>query len=104
MSVETYIDNRTDADARVVLELDLADAEALHTWLLKASADGVPSLDEPRVSAALAALSRTLDDVHIVESIRRELSDVGISGGHLSHEQVRELGQRISLAVSTASA
>ena len=108
MSVDTYTNHygmgevSSDA-AKVVLELDLADAEALHTWLLRANADGVPSLDEPQVSAALAALSRTLDDVHVVMNIRREMGEAGLPVGHLSDEQVRELGQRISHAVAAGN-
>ncbi|HZU40902.1 MAG TPA: hypothetical protein VE992_07605, partial [Solirubrobacteraceae bacterium] len=81
MSVDTYTNTYgvggAESEPKVVLELDLPAAEALHTWLLKANADGVPSLDEPQVSAALAALSRILDDVHVVMNIRRELGETG---------------------------
>ncbi len=88
---------------KVVLELALPEAEALHTWLLRANSDGITSLDEPMVSAALATLSRAVDEVHVVLNIRRELAAVGLSGSHLTDDQVREFGRRIAKAVSAAT-
>jgi hypothetical protein len=93
-----------DTQTRVSVELPLADAEALHTWMLRANADGVTALDEPPVSAALAALSRAVDDAHVVMKIRRELTAVGISEHHLSDQQVRELGRRVAQTISAVSA
>jgi hypothetical protein len=108
MSVDTYTNGNGVADtgpeAKISLELGLEDAEALHAWLLKATADGVPSLDEPQVSATLAQLGRALDDVHVVMNMRRELAEAGISATHLSDDQVRDLGRRISQTVTRAAA
>ena len=93
----------SDAQTRVSVELPLTEAEALHTWLLRANADGVTALDEPAVSSALAALSRAVDDAHVVMKIRRELTAVGISDHHLSDQQVRELGRRVAQTITSVS-
>jgi hypothetical protein len=104
MSVDTHTNGNVVAVApKIVLELELEDAESLHAWLLKATADGVPSLDDPEVSATLAKLGRSLEDVHVVQNMRRDLGEAGIDAAHLSDEQVRELGRRISQTVTRAA-
>jgi hypothetical protein len=107
MSVDTLKNGNGVADAgpepTIALELGLEDAETLHAWLLKATADGVASLDEPQVSATLAQLGRALEDVHVVMNMRRELAEAGVSATHLSDEQVRDLGRRISQTVTRAA-
>jgi hypothetical protein len=107
MSATTHSNNDfevADEDTQpVAIELSLAEAEALHTWLLKATADGSTSLEDPQVSAALTALSRTLDEVRLVNNVRRELSGLGVSTAHLSNDEVRELGRRVAQAVSGAA-
>jgi hypothetical protein len=89
-------------DARVTLELTLDEAEALRAWLLKASASGTNSLDEPLVSSCLTRLARALDTIHATANVRRELEQVGLDIAHLSDEQVRELGRRVSEAALPA--
>lgn len=85
-----------DADAMLALELELPEAEALRAWLLKATAEGVTSLDDPLVNGALAKLGRAVDAVHATVNVRRELEQAGLEVAHLSDDQVRELGRRVS--------
>lgn len=87
-----------DADTMLALELELQEAEALRGWLLKATAEGVTSLDDPLVNSALAKLGRAVDAVHATVNVRRELEQVGLAVAHLSDDQVRELGRRVSEA------
>ena len=87
-----------DADATLALELELGEAEALRAWLLKATAEGVTSLDDPLVNSALAKLGRTVDAVHATVNVRRELEQAGLEVAHLSDDQVRDLARRVSEA------
>jgi hypothetical protein len=104
MSVDTHTNGSGIAtEPKIVLELALEDAESLHAWLLKATADGVASLDDPEISATLARLGRVLDDVRVVQNMRQELAEAGIDAAHLADEQVRELGRRISQTVTRAA-
>jgi len=91
-----------DHEPQLVLELELQEAEALRAWLLRATADGVTSLDDPLVNGVLAKLGRAVDAVHATVNVRRELEEAGLSVEHLSDEQVRELGRRISEAALPA--
>jgi hypothetical protein len=88
--------DKGDAEERVTLELVLSEAEALHTWLLKPAADGTTSLDDPIVNGVLIKLGRAVDAIHAAANVRRELEDAGLDVAHLSDEQVRDLGRRIS--------
>jgi hypothetical protein len=91
-----------DPDARLSLDLGLDEAEALRAWLLKASADGRNSLDEPLVSGCLTKLGRALDTMHAISNVRRELAQTGLGIAHLSDEHVRDLGRRVSEAAQPA--
>ncbi len=86
------------ADPTLALELELQEAEALRAWLLKATAEGVTSLDDPLVNGALAKLGRAVDTVHATVNVRRELEQAGLEVAHLTDEQVRDLGRRVSEA------
>ena len=86
----------SNAEPRLTLDLGLKEAEALRAWLLKASADGVTSLDDPLVGAVLGQLGRAVDAVRAVVNVRLELRQAGADVAHLSDDQVRELGRRIS--------
>ncbi len=86
--------------APIVLELELNEAEGLRTWLLKASADGATSLDDPLVSRVLAKLAVEVDGVRSAVNVRRELVEAGFSVNHLSDDQLRELGSRIAEATA----
>jgi hypothetical protein len=82
----------------LTLELGLDEAEALRAWLLKASAEGVTSLDDPLVNAVLGRLGRAVDSVRAVVNVRLQLQQAGLDVAHLTDEQVRELGRRVSEA------
>ena len=88
-----------DTGTTLALELELSEAEALRAWLLKATAEGVTSLDDPHVNGALAKLGRAVDSVHATVNVRRELEQAGLEVAHLTDDQVRELGRRVSDAV-----
>jgi hypothetical protein len=84
----------------VSLDLDLSEAEALRTWLMKPAQDGSTSLDEPLVSRALTKLAMSIDTVLATVNVRRELEDAGLAVEHLSDEQVCELGRRVAQAAN----
>ena len=90
--------NAFEADRTLALELELQEAEALRAWLLKATAEGVTSLDDPLVNSALAKLGRAVDSVHATVNVRRELEQAGLEVAHLTDDQVRDLGRRVSEA------
>jgi len=85
-----------DSEPTLALELELQEAEALRAWLLKATAEGVTSLDDPLVNGALTKLGRLVDSVHATVNVRRELEQAGLEVAHLTDDQVRELGRRVS--------
>jgi hypothetical protein len=85
-------------EPKLTLELGLHEAEALRAWLLKAASDGATSLDDQLVNGALTKLGRAVDAVHATVNVRRELAQAGLDVAHLSDEQVRELGRRVSEA------
>jgi hypothetical protein len=87
-----------DPDLRLTLELDLREAEGLRTWLLKPAADGSSALDDQFVNGALAKLGRAMDDIRAAANVRREYEQASVDIGHLSDEQVLDLGRRISAA------
>src|SRR5436309_15364950 len=99
MSIDQMTDGgiaELDSGSTLVLELELGEAEALRAWLLKATADGVTSLDDPLVNTALTKLARAVDAIHATVNVRRELEQVGLDVTHMSDEQVPELGRRVS--------
>jgi hypothetical protein len=83
----------------VTLQLGLDEAQALHTWLLTSAKDGVTALDEPLVNRSLTALGNAVQSVQATVNVRHELEQAGLAIGHLSDEQVRELGRRVTHAV-----
>jgi hypothetical protein len=87
-----------DSEASITLELPLNEAEAVRTWLLKPAADGTTSLDDPVLNGVLTKLGRAVDIVRATVNVRRELHQAGLEISHLSDEQVRELGRRVSEA------
>jgi hypothetical protein len=82
----------------ITIELVLGEAQALRAWLLKPSKDGATALEDPLVSRALASLTRVIDSVQAVVNVRRELEQAGLDVVHLSDDQVRELGRRVTEA------
>lgn len=99
MTFEQMTDNdmhEFSSQTTLALELELPEAEALRARLLKATAEGVTALDDPLVNSALAKLGRAVDSVHATVNVRRELLQAGLDVGHLTDDQVRELGRRVS--------
>jgi hypothetical protein len=87
-----------DGEPRLTLDLGLREAEALRNWLLKPASDGTTALDDPLVNSVLVELGRSVDAVQATVQVRRELEQAGLSVAHLSDDQVRELGRRVSEA------
>lgn len=84
-----------DAQTLIQLDLELDEADALHQWLLKATSDGAAALDDPLVSCALKKLSRSLDYIHTVATVRDELEQSGFDTQGMSDENVADLARRI---------
>ena len=84
------------SEPMLTIDVSLSEAEALRTWLLKPGADGSTSLEDPLVSRVLAKLGQTVDAAHATVNVRRELQQAGLPVDHLSDEQVRDLGRRVS--------
>lgn len=85
-------------EPRLVLDLDLSEAQALRAWLLETEVNGLSALDTPVVSTALAKLGRAVDTAQATINIRREFQQAGVNLAHWSDEQVLELGRRIAEA------
>jgi hypothetical protein len=101
MSTEQMSEHHVEGNSyepKVLLEMGLHEANTLRDWLLRASVDGVSSVDTPVVSAELAKLGRAVDTVQAVMNVRREFEQVGLNVSHWSDEQVLELGRRITEA------
>ncbi|HEX4188731.1 MAG TPA: hypothetical protein VHY83_12615 [Solirubrobacteraceae bacterium] len=84
------------SDPTLTIDLCLSEAEALRTWLLKPGADGSTSLEDPLVSRVLAKLGQTVDTAQATVNVRRELQQAGLPVDHLSDEQIRDLGRRVT--------
>jgi hypothetical protein len=87
-----------DSEPTLTFDLSLQEAEGLRAWLLKTEADGITALDDPLINGVLAKVARAVDTVRATVNVRRELEQVGLDVAHLSDEQVRELGHRVSQA------
>src|SRR5947209_15083111 len=85
-----------DSEPRLTLDLGLREAEALRNWLLKPASDGTTALDDPLVNSVLVELGRAVDAVQATVQVRHELEQAGLNVAHLSDDQVRELGRRVS--------
>jgi len=103
MSVTAQLnDSRVDGnnnEPRLVLDLDLTEAQALRAWLLETELNGVSAAETPVVNSALAKLARAVDTAQATVNIRREFQQAGVNLAHWSDEQVLELGRRIAEAV-----
>jgi len=83
-----------DSDLR--LELSVAEAQALRSWLLKPAADGSSTMDDEVLKPVLVKLAHELDYREGVATVRQELEQAGLQTANLSDEQVAVLGRRIS--------
>lgn len=81
--------------ASIHLDMTVAEADALHGWLLKSTSEGVAALEDPLVSASLKQLSHQLDYIHTVATVRDELESAGFDTQSIPDDQVAELARRI---------
>jgi hypothetical protein len=87
----------TPSDASsFTLELSVAQAQALRTWLVKPAADGSSTMDDETLKPVLVKLAHELDYREGVAAVRQELEQAGLQTSTLSDEQVAVLGRRIS--------
>ncbi|HLM10536.1 MAG TPA: hypothetical protein VK307_12535 [Thermoleophilaceae bacterium] len=84
------------AEGSVTVELTLAEAEAVKSWLLKPSADGSAAIDDEHAKSVMVKLGAKLDFIQGVQQVREELEQAGFPTENLSDEQVADLGRRIA--------
>jgi hypothetical protein len=94
--------NDLDSEPRLTLDLGLREAEALRNWLLKPASDGTTAFDDPLVNSVLVELGRAVDSVQATVNVRHELEQAGLNVAHLTDDQVRQLGRRVSEAALPA--
>ena len=82
----------------LTMELSVAQAQALRTWLLKPAADGSSTMDDEVLKPVITQLCHELDYREGVHAIRQELEQAGLATAQLSDEQVAVLGRKISEA------
>jgi hypothetical protein len=83
-------------EQEIALDLTLAEAEAVKTWLLKPSADGSAAIDDEYAKSVMVKLGAKLDFIQGVSKVREELEQAGLLTDQMSDEQVAELGRRIA--------
>ena len=83
-------------DQGVSLELTLAEAEAVKSWLLKPSADGSAAIDDENAKSVMVKLGAKLDYIQGVQRVRDELEQAGFATSTMSDDEVADLGRRIA--------
>ena len=96
MSIEVTNGLPEGVDHTVTLELTLAEAEAVKSWLLKPAADGSAAIDDENTKSVMVKLGAKLDYIEGVARVREELGAAGFPSDTLTDEQVAELGRRIA--------
>jgi hypothetical protein len=96
MSIEMTNGLPEGADHTLTLELSLAEAETVKSWLLKPAADGSAAIDDEHAKSAMVKLGAKLDFIEGVARVRDELEAAGFPTESLSDEQVADLGRRIA--------
>jgi hypothetical protein len=96
MSIEVTTVLPQGLDSTVTLELSLAEAEAVKSWLLKPAADGSAAIDDENTKSVMVKLGAKLDFIEGVARVRSELEGAGFPTDALTDEQVAELGRRIA--------
>jgi hypothetical protein len=96
MSIEATNGLPEGLDQTVTLELSLAEAEAVKSWLLKPAADGSAAIDDENAKSVMVKLGAKLDFIEGVARVRDELEAAGFPTDTLTDEQVAELGRRIA--------
>ena len=96
MSIEVTNGLPEGADQGVSIELTLAEAEAVKSWLLKPSADGSAAIDDENAKSVMVKLGAKLDYIQGVQRVRDELEQAGFPTEQLSDDDVADLGRRIA--------
>ena len=96
MSIEVTNGLPEGAEHTVTLELTLAEAESVKSWLLKPAADGSAAIDDENAKSVMVKLGSVLDYIEGVARVRDELEQAGFPTENLSDEQVADLGRRIA--------
>src|SRR5215210_800583 len=96
MSIEVTNGLPEGADQGVSLELTLAEAEAVKSWLLKPSADGSAAIDDENAKSVMVKLGAKLDYIQGVQRVRDELEQAGFATEQMSDDDVAVLGRRIA--------
>ena len=96
MSIEVTNGLTESADHGVSLELTLAEAEAVNSWLLKPSVDGSAAIDDENAKSVMVKLGAQLDFVQGVQQVRDKLEAAGFPTETMSDDQVADLGRRIA--------
>jgi len=96
MSIEVTNGLPEGADQSVSVELTLAEAEAVKSWLLKPSADGSAAIDDENAKSVMVKLGAKLDYIQGVQRVRDELEQAGFPTEQLSDDEVADLGRRIA--------
>ena len=71
------VSRRGAAHSSVTVELTLAEAEAVKSWLLKPSADGSAAIDDENAKSVMVKLGAKLDFIQGVQQVRDELQHAG---------------------------
>ena len=98
METEAVTNGRPEvqhADSAFTLELSVAEAQALRSWLLKPAADGSSTMDDGVLKPVMVKLGSELDFRDGVATVRQELEQAGLPTAILTDEQVADLGRRI---------
>ena len=96
MSIEVTNGLPEGLDRTVTLELSLAEAEAVKSWLLKPAADGSAAIDDENTKSVMVKLGAKLDFIEGVARVREELEAAGFPTDTLTDAQVADLGRRIA--------
>ena len=96
MSIEVTNGLPESAEQSVSVELTLAEAEAVKSWLLKPSADGSAAIDDENAKSVMVKLGAKLDYIQGVQRVRDELEQAGFPTAQLSDDDVADLGRRIA--------
>jgi hypothetical protein len=96
MSIEVTNGLPEGADHSVSLELTLAEAEAVKSWLLKPSADGSAAIDDENAKSVMVKLGAKLDYIQGVQRVRDELEQAGFPTEQMTDNDVADLGRRIA--------
>jgi hypothetical protein len=96
MSIEVTNGLPEGAEQSVSLELTLAEAEAVKSWLLKPCADGSAAIDDENAKSVMVKLGAKLDYIQGVQRVRDELEQAGFPTDQLSDDDVADLGRRIA--------